>query len=227
MPADVKSSRRLNAKHKRLLTELQYLYSQLDYITEEHSLRKEEFQEDFLDFCEEYGYDCTTPKSQETYQEKSVDPYVVDLNDQEIDEIEEDLEEDLEESDDGTRDLKNLYRKIAVQTHPDKLLSEKKEEIKDKKKRLFMEAKRALEDGNFFKMAQIAKELDVDLPPPTHQQLVWMRSEKKKIEKAVEGVKQTFEWIYGEEKPPVPKINLFYRYAEIIGCVKLEKEIRV
>tara|TARA_Y100001938_G_C8096092_1_gene438241 strand:+ start:2184 stop:2861 length:678 start_codon:yes stop_codon:yes gene_type:complete len=225
MSGDVKASRRLKSKYKRLLTELEYLYTKLDYVTEEHELRKQEFQEDFLEFCEEYDYDCNTQKTQETYQEKQVDPYIVDLTEQEISEIEEDLEND--DLDDSARDLKNLYRKIAVQTHPDKLLAEKQESVKEKKKRLFLEAKQALEDSNFFKMAQIAKELDVELPEPTNQQLVWMRSEKKKIEKTIDGVKQTFEWVYGNEGPTVSKVNLFSRYAEIIGCVKLQKEIRI
>ena len=227
MSGDVKSSRRLKSKYKRLLAELEFLYSKLEYVTEEHMLRKEEFQEDFLEFCEEYGYDCTTQKTQETYNKKQFDPYAADLNDLEHDEIEQDLEEDIESSNDGSKDLKNLYRKIAVQTHPDKLLAEKQENVKNRKRKLFLEAKNALEDSNFYKMAQIAKELEIDLPEPTHQQLVWMRSEKKKIEKTINGVGQTFEWIYGENNSQVPKINLFYRYAEIIGCVKLQKEIRI
>ena len=227
MSGDVKASRRLKSKYKRLLTELEYLYTKLDYITEEHAIRKEEFQEDFVEFCEEHGYDCTTKKTQETYEEKQIDPYVVNLDDQELDEIQDDLEEDPEDLGDESKDLKNLYRKIATQTHPDKLIAEKQESIKEKKKRLFLEAKKALEDSNFFKMAKIAKELDVELPEPTRQQLVWMRSEKKKIEKTIDSVQRTFEWIYGDEHPEVPKVNLFYRYAEIIGCVKLQKEIRV
>jgi leucyl aminopeptidase len=227
MSADVKASRRLKSKYKRLLTELEYLYSKLDYVTEEHAHRKEEFQEDFLEFCEEHGYDCTSQKTRDTYQKKQVDPYIVDLNDADFAEIEDELQEDLEHSGDGTKDLKNLYRKIATQTHPDKLLKEKQESAKERKKRLFLEAKEALEQNNFFKMAQIAKELDVELPEPTHQHLVWMRQEKTKIEKTISGVKETFEWAYGEDSPQIPKVNLFYRYAKIIGCVKLEKEIHV
>ena len=209
------------------MAELEFLYSKLEYVTEEHALRKEEFQEDFLEFCELYGYDCSTQKTRDTYQEKQFDPYRADLSSLECDEIEKDLEEYDEVSEDGSKDLKNLYKKIAVQTHPDKLVSEKQESIKNRKRKLFIEAKKALEDSNFYKMAQIAKELGVELPKPTHQQLVWMRSEKKKIEKIINGIGKTFEWIYAENNPEVPKINLFYRYAEIIGCVKLQKEIRI
>jgi len=223
MSGDVRASRRLKHKYKRLFTKLEYLYSELDYHKEEHGYRKQEFQEAFLEFCDDHGYDCSTRKVIETYEQKQTDPYKVRLDDQEQQEIIEDLFDEPDE-DDSERDLKNLYKKIAVQTHPDKLMFEEIEAIKEKKKRLFLEAKEALEQENFYRMSQIASELGLELPEPNDQQLKWMRTEKKKIEKVLEGITQTFEWVYGEENQSAPKINLFYRYVDIIGCVKLEKE---
>lgn len=225
MSGDVKPSRRLKHKHKRLLTELEYLYSELDYYKEEHIFRKSEFQEEFLDFCEKYGYDCNSQKTIDTYQQKQVDPYRVKIEEDEQKEITDDLFDD-EGEDEGSskKDLKNLYKKIATKTHPDKLISEPEELIKSRKKKLFLDARSALEKQNFFKMSQIANELGIELPPPNDQQLMWMRTEKKKIEKTIDGIKQTFEWVYGEAEISVPRINLFYRYVEAIGCIKLEKE---
>lgn len=223
-----RASRQIRSKYRRLLRELKYLYSELEYYTEEHEIRKGEFQEDFLVFCEEYGYDCSTRKTLEKYQEKQFDPYRSAVGEEEAKLIEEEVyndpsDESIDPSD-AEKDLKTLYKKIATCTHPDKLTKEELEATKLKKKQLFMEAKKALENKDFYRLSQIAEELGLELPEPTRQQLVWMRKEKAKIEKIIQGISGTFEWVYGEDNPSMPKINLFYRYVDIIGCVKLQKE---
>ena len=223
-----RTSRRLQAKYKKLIGELRYLYTDLDYHTEEHGYRKEEFQEDFADWCEEQGYDCSRPVSQKAFRDKSKDPYKERVTDKELQQIEEEVyndPEDLsEDPEDAEKDLKALYKKIAVKTHPDKLTQEE-ESAKDRKQRLFMEAKKAYDEKNFFRLSQIAEELGVEMPPPSKQQLLWMREEKKRVEKVIESIVKTYEWICGEEKPMMPKDMLYQQYADIIGCVKLEKEV--
>ena len=87
-----------------------------------------------------------------------------------------------------------------------------------------MEAKKAFDEKNFFKLSQIAEELGVDMPPPSRQQLVWLREEKKRIEKIIENIDKTYEWICGEENPMLPVEVLYQQYADASGCVKLEKE---
>jgi len=221
-----RESGRIKSRYRKLLRELKYLYSELEYYTEEHEYRKQEFNDDFLEFCEDYGYDCNTRKAHENFIKKQIDPYRASITDDETSEIEKELPLDTEntDTDDPEKELKRLYKKIATQTHPDKLTKEEVEATKDRKHELFLNARRALENKDFYQLVLIAEELGIDLPAPTRQQLVWMRKEKKKIEKIMEEIRQTFEWIYGEEDVAVPRINLFYRYVELLGCVKLEKE---
>lgn len=227
MPGGTRANRRLKAKYKRLLTELEYLYSELEFHQEEHTVRKEEFQEEFLEFCEEHGYDCTTRKTHEAYEQQQFDPYKVHLSEDEERSLSDDLFDNDLDPQESEKDLKNLYKKIATKTHPDKLLYEDIEGAKERKKKMFLEAQSALQEENYYKMLQLAKELGIELPEPNEQQVMWMRAEKKKIEKIISGITQTFEWVYGEENPSMPKVNLFYRYVDIIGCVKLQKEIRI
>ena len=136
------------------------------------------------------------------------------------------MENEPEDPDDASKDLKALYKKIATQTHPDKLINEEIEAVKQRKNKLFLEAKAALENKDFFRLSQIAEELGLDLPEPTRQQLVWMRKEKKKIEKVRKSIAETFEWVYGETEDEAARTNIFHRYVQIIGCVK-RKEIRI
>jgi len=224
-----RTNRRLRAKHKKLIGELRFLYTDLEYHKEEHEYRKEEFNESFKDWCDEHGFDCSRPETRETFNEKQTDPYKQEVTEKELKEIEKDVYNDPEElsedTDDAEKDLKTLYKKIATKTHPDKLTNEEEQSIKERKRKLFMDAKRALDDQNFFKLSQIAEELGVELPPPSKQQLMWMSEEKKRIEKIIYNIEQTYEWVCGE--PPNPNMTpemLYRQYADVIGCVKLEKE---
>ena len=225
-----RESRQVKAKYRKLLRELRYLYSELEYHTEEHEHRKREFAEDLQLFCEEFGYDCTTLNTAEQYEKKQVDPYAQNITSEENDEIKSAVEEGLEDAppdpDDAEKDLKTLYKKIATQTHPDKLINEQIEAARKRKQRLFMEAREALESKDYYKLSQIAEELGIELPEPTRQQLVWMRKEKKKIEKTVEAITKTYEWVYGEAEAADARNNIFHSYVDVIGCVKT-KEIKI
>ena len=225
-----RESRQVKAKYRKLLRELRYLYSELDYYAEEHGHRKKEFAEDLEFFCEEFDYDCTTLKTAEEYQKKQVDPYRQEVTSEESDEIQDDVEQGTEDEpadpDDAEKDLKTLYRKIATQTHPDKLINEEVEAARERKKRLFLEAREALENKDYYKLSQVADELGIELPRPTRQQLVWMRKEKKKIEKTIKSITETYEWVYGEAEAADARNNIFHSYVKVIGCVK-RKEIKI
>ena len=219
----------LLSKYRKLIRDLQFLYSELEYFTEEHEFRKQEFHEDFTKYCEDAGYDCSRRETAEQFEKKQVDVYNAEISESEMDEINSEVMEDPEDEsidpDDAERDLKTLYKKIATHTHPDKIKESELEEARNRKKQLFMDAKQAVDEKNFYRLCQIAEELGVDLPPPTRQQLLWMRKEKKKIEKIIAGVKQTFEWVSGEDDQLDSKKELFRRYTQAIGCVKLEKVV--
>ena len=222
-----RATRRLRAKYKKLIGELRYLYTDFEYYKEEHQYRKEDFHEDFASWCEEMGYDCTRPETRQKYEEKQIDPYSQKVNKKELQEIQKEVYNDdsdeSEDPDDAYKDLKSLYKKIAVETHPDKLTRAEKA-ARERKERLFIEAKKAYDENNFFRLSQIAEELGLDLPPPSKQQLVWMREEKKKIEKIIASISTTYEWVCGEENPLMPKDVMYQKYADAIGCVKLKKE---
>ncbi len=226
MSGQDRTTRRLRARYKKLFSELRYLYADLEYHKEEHEYRKQEFYDAFADWCEDHGFDCSRKQTRETFEKKQVDPYDQKVTEKELKEIEEEIYNDLEdlEETDAEKDLKSLYKKIAIKTHPDKLSAEEEQSIKDRKNHLFMEAKKAFDEKNFFKLSQIAEELGVDMPPPSRQQLVWLREEKKRIEKIIENIDKTYEWICGEENPMLPVEVLYQQYADAIGCVKLEKE---
>lgn len=227
MSGNDRTTRRLQAKYKKLIGQLRYLYTDLDYHKEEHEFRKQEFHEAFFDWCEQHSYDCSTLKTQKTFEEKQVDVYDQEVTEKELKEIEDEIyndpEELTEDPDDAEKALKLLYKKIATKTHPDKLMAEE-EQSRRKKQALFMEAKKAYDERNYFRLSQIAEQLGVDMPPASKQQLMWMREEKKKIEKIIENIEKTYEWLCGEENPMLPREVLYQQYADIIGCVKLEKE---
>ncbi len=87
---------------------------------------------------------------------------------------------------------KKIFKKIAHETHPDK--NKGKEKTK-----LFLEAKEAVQDGDWFSLYEICSGLGIEVPDISEAQIVWMEQEIQKLQKMIDTITTTFEWIYSNE----------------------------
>ena len=113
------------------------------------------------------------------------------------------LDEDI-----NPKSFKNLYRKIAFETHPDKGYSK----IKVK---LFNEAKEAYTNGSWFNLVEIASILGIILPNPTKQQLESLSLEGKEINSKITIIKNSVSWNWYFTKGNVKK-QLMNNYIKSI-----------
>ena len=65
---------------------------------------------------------------------------------------------------------------------------------KDIKKKLFKKALAALEKNDYYDMIEIADELDIDLPPPTKEQINIMEKNNKILEQEIYTIKNSVVW---------------------------------
>ena len=121
----------------------------------------------------------TTLNTAEQYEKKQFDPCAQNITPKTMksERCREGLE-DAPPDPETQKDLKTLYKKIAAQTLPDKLINEQIEAARKRKQRLFMEAREALENKDYYKLSQIAEELNIGYRSH-RQQLVWMRKKKE------------------------------------------------
>ena len=64
---------------------------------------------------------------------------------------------------------------------------------------MFREAKKAVENDDWFSMYEISTDLGVELDSVGQEHIDWLEQETRKLQKMINGIKDTFEWIYSNE----------------------------
>ena len=105
-------------------------------------------------------------------------------------------------------EVKKMFKKIALQCHPDKL-----EEMEDgfeklKKQELYQKARQALENNDIIMMASISSELGLEIPEITHAQLKATEQKIATIKKELKMIESTavWQWFFTEDKDIKDKI---------------------
>ena len=158
-------------KLKKLLFKLKYLYAELDECNYTFDMCKENFS---LEFQKKIG------------KLKKKEKNVIKKADEQIKHSKSNVNEKLD-IDTNPKSFKNLYRKIAFETHPDKGHSKRRVE-------LFNEAKEAYMNGSWFNLVEIATTLEITLPIPTKQQLESLLLEVKKVNNSIIDIKNSVSW---------------------------------
>jgi hypothetical protein len=86
-------------------------------------------------------------------------------------------------------EFKQLYRKITAKTHPDKLKNNSKVDI-------YVKAVNSVKYNNWFYLIDIAKELNIDLPPLNTRQIKWLILLSEIIEQKLIILKDSIGWQY-------------------------------
>lgn len=94
----------------------------------------------------------------------------------------------------ASKPVEKLFRKIASQTHPDKLTKLTGEERAAKEK-LFREATKAKEEDNLFRLHIIAADLSIEIPELSLQDILMFEKKIEEIKLEINSKKDT--WIWG------------------------------
>ena len=195
----------VQGKYRLLVIRSKYLKSTLD---ESESM----FQKAFSEFTEELGKKLgSSPITKKNKQEdqkkeskkeknkpnKSSEPIPPPPEPSTDEQGEERVEAKKEEKD---QNLKKVFKKIAIKTHPDKLLASSEFE-REYKTGLFEKAKNSFDNNDYYGIVQVAEELGIDPPPPTQGQIDLMRERNKVLENKINEIKNTviWNWYHGED----------------------------
>lgn len=165
---------------QRLMKELQFVESDLDYRNEILRINDAEFVKSVNDFLEAY------PDLKSIYEEKTRKSTQFILNDQEIK-----VEESTKEVD---PELKRLYRNIAKTTHPDKISNNRLNE-------LYNEATIAYDQCDIITLYKVSSELNIEFEIDDN----FIDSVKIKIDNIKNSAKMiestyTFKWINSNDE---------------------------
>ena len=99
-------------------------------------------------------------------------------------------------------EVKKMFKKIASQCHPDKLQDMENGFERTRKEQLYQKARQALENNDILIMADIAGELDIEIPEITEIQLKQAENKIISIKKELQMIESTavWQWFFTEDK---------------------------
>ena len=206
--------KRIQAKYKRLLLELEFLYEDLEYHEEVQDEARREFQRAFLAYCTSQNIDYETEIIKEDVKDiKASDPGAISFHDEDGVDVDEDVKQ-LEKRG-KPEQISKLFKQIATKTHPDKFSNAEKE-AQIINKQIFLQAKEAAEESNYFKLQQIARRMGLDLPDPAPQDLKLMQEEARRIKSKVKGIQSTVAWMWYDLEGEKQRADLMKRYFDTV-----------
>ena len=173
-------------KYKKLLQEVKYLRSELEYqeevLAEYHHL----FEEYYRRWCGENNVDID---KQEQKNSKRVDEIIPKPSKQEYDSnglvILEDIKQEQKED---MKKMNKLYRKLAMELHPDKQNGDEKK---------FAKVNEAYENGKWSVLLEEAIELGIE-PDNFSYLSELLREEKKELKQKIKHNKGVYSWKFYE-----------------------------
>lgn len=110
---------------------------------------------------------------------------------------------------------KDLFKKIAKEAHPDKLIH-LPEEDRDKKEKMFVEASTALESGSPEQIRQIAKDLGIDTGPISESDIESMEEKIEELSKILNDIKGSVIWVWIQKEDKEEKQEIIEMYVRFL-----------
>tara|TARA_Y100000034_G_scaffold127146_1_gene179505 strand:+ start:1432 stop:2145 length:714 start_codon:yes stop_codon:yes gene_type:complete len=132
-----------------------------------------------------------------------------------------DIEPDLDESPpkiDKADELKKLFRRIAERTHPDKVrASGFSNEQVDRLERLFIRAREAHDNENWYTLYSIATELGLDIEDLSDEEIEWIEEDIKKTLAKIAAISNLTAWHWYVGDDTAKRMALKFYFLQAFG----------
>ena len=92
-------------------------------------------------------------------------------------------------------DVNSVFKKIAKETHPDKLINQNiSDEEYDAKVDMYKEAQRSVKNRDWSKVVEIAKELGIDIFDIKNDDSEYLNESVKRLTEKIKQLKMTYAW---------------------------------
>jgi len=238
-------------KWKKLITQLKYMYEELDIVKTMSEQAGTEFQKYYEDFCEKndinrdelnskhkerldklYSSQKENNKQQNLTPAYSGSTALSVCNKSSDDESPKQAatSSELIFANSDEKELhevfSKLFRKLATVLHPDKLdNSGFNEERKKEMSQMFTKARRALEEKKYFTLIDYAESLNIPTPKNYKQQISWMKKEADEVRRKIAAVTRTYNYSFAETETDEQRDALIEKFIkQVFGITVPKKE---
>ena len=113
-------------------------------------------------------------------------------------------------------EVKKMFKKIASVCHPDKIQDLRQDSNKKRLETLYQRARQALDDNDFYELFSIYKELDINLPDLSPQQIVLIQNKINTIKKELNNIESSIAWGWYFEEDENKKQKIQEKIFELL-----------
>ena len=216
---------------RRALNEIKFKHEELQLVKEICDDHAVDFQMFLEDYCAQNQIDLDKLNHEKGLRE-------ADIKSQENDtkEIEEQNEESLvntenksmenppeveelhlehRDKDEMYKTFKDLFKKLALHLHPDRVTGLTAEE-RAVRLSMFKEAKAALDKGDYFLLLDMSEKFKVTIPRNFKQQTRWMKARIKQLDQEITAQKHTYNYVFSEAETEDEKTKIVKNFLRQI-----------
>ena len=201
----------IKKKYRLVSAKLDILKTDLKITKELFQDAKREFSEEFMTHVVDDDNDPVVPPKKE--EPESPGHVSKDRRKAKEDISDEEIEKHVKEDRDD--ELKKIFKQIARKTHPD-LLYNKSQFERQRKEELFRDAKKAMEEDDYFELSRVANDLDISTPEPTEKHIRMLEATADRISKEIETIKNSVAWHWYNINDINDRIRYMNRYIDAL-----------
>ena len=219
-------------KWKRALNEIKFKHSELELIKEICRTHGVEFHMFMEEYCEQNGINLNKlnqeksvreAKAKEQFQaiqeeQQKVPEGKMVISENHFTENAPPVEElfvEERDHDDMRRAFKDLFKKLALNLHPDRVGDLTPEE-RDVRLSMFKDAKQALDNGDYFLLLDMSERFNIRIPKNFKQQTRWMKARIKQIDQEIQAQKHTYNYVFSECETEDEKVKVVKNFLRQI-----------
>ena len=221
-------SKQLKLKFKKILKKADFTHADLEYHEELLPEAKQYFADTITKIIEELSEeDKTAVRTADDRRQKEFEEELdarrnssqpedsdVEANPPSNEDVEEEENNQESEQTEKESELKNLFRRIAALTHPDKAIAKgisNAEKLRLEK--IFMRAKKAYDDRNWYILYSIAFDLNLELPDPGQDSISWVEGDIQNTLEEIARIAGTIVWVWytGDDAAKLHALKCYFQ----------------